>query len=238
MVAINNFPSRLAAARDRANLRRCEAFVDYAPTVCGLRLRPITLASYNQLVAFQSPLINGEAVDLEAVLVFVWLHHPDFGQDAHAARRRVFRAAFRALRPRYPNFNTLVHMVSGLPQFRWLRRFRRPTAEDLFSEAAAEIRRQITEALEDFPREQAEPIDERGQPKLKPDGPSVALLAQILHLFAREYRLSPQQTEALPMRRVVQLLRECYVASGAKGIALMHPEESRVWREYLDEPVA
>jgi hypothetical protein len=230
------FAERLNAARLRANVRRCEAFIDYAPQVCGITLRPVTLDSYNRLIAFESPFIHGEAIDLAAVLVFIWVHHPEFGQHATAARLRVYRQAYRALHPRCPHLNALLQLACQFPRLRWLARYCRPDASARFTTAVAEIRRLLAEALEDFPKDNSSTEDEEGRPKIAANGPSVALMAQIVHVFAREYRLSPAETSALPLRRVVQLFRECVVASGAKGIGLMHPEEARVWREYLDEP--
>lgn len=205
---------------------RCEAFVDYAPEVAGVQLRPVTLASYNRLMAFQNPFVCGGPVDVGAVFVFVWAHHPEFGQFAKDAKQRALRRVYRALHPRAPNINTFVRFACQFPGWRWLRRFARPTADERFGEACAEIRRLLDEALHDFPLRDD---DDR-------ESPPVSFQAQLLNTFRRNLSLSYAEIESLPLKRLVQLLREdVYHRSNGKGLSLMSRTEAAIWREHLKQ---
>jgi len=205
---------------------RCEAFVDYAPEVAGVQLRPVTLASYNRLMAFQNPFVCGGPVDFGAVFVFVWAHHPEFGQFAQDAKQRALRRVYRALHPRAPNINTFVRFACQFPGWRWLRRFARPTAEERLAEAVAEARRIVDEALHDFPLGSDDDADR---------GPSpVTMQAQLLNTFRRELAMSYAETEALPLKKLVQLLRETvHHRTGGKGLSLITREEAALVREHL-----
>lgn len=221
---------KLQSVQRRSAQLRCEAFVDYAPTVCGVRLRPITLASYNHLIAFESPFVVGGPADIEAVITFVWVHHPRFGQEAHRARRRVMRRTWRALHPRFPRLNALLLFASTLNRFRWLRRFTVPTAGARLAEATAEIRRLVHEAIHDLPL--ASDDDETS--KRRSEMPRVAMQAQLLNTFRRALDLPYEQAESMPLKRLVQLLREQIAhATGGKGLSLMSREEAAIWREHL-----
>lgn len=205
---------------------RCEAFVDYTPEVAGIRLRPVTLASYNRLLAFQSPFVLGGSVDFTAVFVFAWVHHPEFGEFAVKAKRRALRRLWRALHPRWPHLNLFARFVGQFPGWRWVYRMSVPTAEERFAEAVAEIRRLLEEAMHDFPLSSDD--EDKRQPA------PVSLQAQLLNTFRRELSLTYAETESLPLKRLVQLLRESvYHKTGGKGLSLITRTEAALIREHL-----
>lgn len=241
--------------RARGARLRCEAFVDYSPVVCGLALNPVTLTSYNRLLAFDNAFAVGTPVTLEAVLGWVWVHHPEFGQRAAKAKRRVFGEVWRALNPRCPNFNAFIHLVSTLPRFRWMARFRVTTADERFGETVAHIRHLMDEALYGFPKggdneeERRIEDEEREHERLEKEketgtsipresqtfkpGVSVAFQAQILNTFRRDYGMSYAETEALPLKKLSQLWREhLWTTSPDKtGLKLMDREEAELWAQ-------
>lgn len=217
---------RIAEHRAEIARLRSEAFVDYAPEVAGVVLRPLTLSTYNRLAAFQSPFVVGGPVDFQALFVFVWVHHPEFGQFASTAKRRALRTVWRALNPRFPNLNLAVRFVSQFPGWRWARRFARPTEEERMADAISEARRIVAEALHDFPLGSDDEADR---------GPSpVTLQAQLLNTFRRDLGMSYTETEALPLKKLVQLLRESvHQKTGGKGLSLITREEAALIREHL-----
>jgi hypothetical protein len=167
-------------------------------------------------------------VRFEDVFVFVWCHRPEFSQDATKSRRRVLRACWRHINPRFPALNELLLVVTSLPRWRWLRSLARPNAAQRMGEAVAEIRRIVSEATHDFPRG-------------SDDAPAaqVAMQAQILNLMRRSLALSFAEVESMPLKRLVQHLRETIGATtGGKGMSLMHPDESAIWRQHLDQATA
>lgn len=200
--------------------------MDYAPEVAGVVLQPMTLATYNRLAAFRSPFVVGGPVDFAALFVFVWVHHPSFGQFASAAKRRALRTVWRALNPRLPNLNAFVRFAAQFPGWRWLRRFARATAEERLAEAVTEARRIADEAMHDFPLGSDDDADR---------GPSpVTLQAQLLNTFRRELAMSYAETEALPLKKLVQLLRETvHHRTGGKGLSLITRTEAALIREHL-----
>lgn len=211
--------------------------MDYVPRVCGVDLQPITLETYSRLVAFESPFVCGGPIDIEAVVVFVWVHHRDFSQWAVRERREVVRQVWRALHPRYPNLNRFLAFVSQLPHWRWLRRFVVPAHGARYGEAVTEIRRLVAEALADLPRGEGPGEDDDGNPKVESEGPKSVFQAQVINSFARVLRMTPHETATMPLRRAAQLFRELIIAEGGgKGLSMMHPDEAKVWRDYLDEP--
>lgn len=258
MVAQKNFSERLTEIRAWSAKLRCEAFVDYRPVVCGLTLNPVTLASYNRLIAFDNAFAVGGPPSLEAVCVWVWVHHREFGQFAANPKETVFSQVRRALHPRCENLNAFVHVVSSLPRFRWMARFRVATAQTRFDEVAAHIRHLMAEALYGFPvptDDEAKRIDaeereierqeeEKETGKHLPRGmerfeaaPSVAFQAQILNTFRRDYGMSYAETKALPLKELSQLWREhLWQHAGDKtGLKFMDREEAALWAEQLED---
>lgn len=226
---------------------RSEAFVDYTPRLCGLDIEPITLRSYSRLIAFDSPFVCGGPVGAEDIAIFIWIHRPEFAQRAPAERRRIFCAVLSALHPVFPRLNELGHVVRAVlkPSLRachrlaprralvaLLDRWLVPSHSTRFSEAVIEIRRLVAESLADFPSERRGGASE-DEDKITAQGPTVALQAHFMHTLASGLNLSIADVETMPLRRAVQLYRDCIVTAGAKGIALMHPEEARVWQEEL-----
>lgn len=216
---------RLAAVHAASRALRCEAFVDYAPTVAGIRLRPITITSYNLLVATRNGFVTGAGVGVLDIINFVWVHHPAFGQFAHADKRRVSRAAYAAVCPAFPAINALVRVAMTVPRFRWLRWFARPTAEERVEPITREIVRLLTEARGDFPTG-----DDGGEPA------PFANQAHLLNLFRRELGMTFAETSALPMKQVAQHYRELIHHATAGKAVLMTPAEAEIWREHLQAP--
>lgn len=253
MVAESNFAQQLNEVRARGARLRCEAFVDYAPVVCGMTLNPVSLGSYNRLIAFQNAFAVGGPASVEAVLSWVWVHHPDFGQFAVKAKQRVFAAVWRQLHPRFPNFNAFVGIVSMLPRWRWMRRWRVLTHAERFEAAVDHIRHLMQEALYGFPTPETadmERIDreEREADRLENGGrglevarfeapPAIAFQAQVLNTFRRDYGMSYAETEALPLKKLAQLWREHLWTSAPDktGLKLMDPEEAKLWAAQLEE---
>lgn len=213
---------RLEDVQAKARQARVAAFVDYEPTVAGERLNPITLGTYNALVAFENGFATGGPVSVSDVIAFVWLHSPGFGQFETKRKARVARRVLRALHPRFPMLNALLLIVSEFPRWRFLRRFCVPTAEERIAEAVEEIRRLIKEAIHDIPTR-----DGDGEP------PPVSFTAHVLGVFRRDLGISFEETMRMPMRRVAQHYREAlHTASGGKALMLT-PEEAEIWAEHL-----
>ena len=217
-----DFQKLIAEARAKARRLRCEAFVEYSPVVAGQRLRPITLDTYNELLAFENAFVTGGAPGFEDIFGFIWIHHPDFGQFAAKARRRCLRQVMRALEPRWPIMSMVARVLAPLPRFGWLRGWIEPTPNELATEAAEEINRLLTEALCDFPSGSGD-----GEPL--PFG----LQAQILNLMRRELQIPFAETRRIPLKQLAQHLREI-VHTNSQGKALqLTAEEAAIWRAYL-----
>ena len=235
------FEQKLRQVRANAARKRNEAFVDYAPRVCGMTLQPVTLASYNRLAAFCNGFAAGGAVTLGDVLVWVWVHHPKFAQDAANDRQSVFTQASRALRPRFPRLNSAARALARYPRWRWLSRLTVATADERFSETVAEIRRIMAEAFYGFPpAEQSHAIeadDDGERNETFTAVSSVAFQAQILNTFRRQYGMSYAETEALPLKKLSQLWREhlFYIGGDKTGLRMMDADEAALWREQLAE---
>jgi hypothetical protein len=231
MVAISNERSLselLQEARQRAARLRCEAFVEYTPEVCGLRLKPVTLDSFNALDAFGNAFFHGGAIKFEDIANFVWLHHPDFGQFNLEEKARVTCAVYRYLNPRFWRLNELVWFASTLPRFRWMRHFRRPRAADRQSETVEEIRRLMLEAMSDMPAGDDDDHDERSSEPMP-----FSFQAFILNTFKRHLGLSFAETRALPMRQLAEHYRELlHHRSNGKALLLTR-EECKIWAEDL-----
>lgn len=255
MVAQKNFSERLAEIRARSAKLRCEAFVDYSPVVCGLTLNPVTLASYNRLVAFENAFAVGGPISLEAICVWVWVQSPEFWQLAEKAKRRTFAKVCRALTPRFPVTNLFLHMLTVLPRFKRFAWLASPTKQQRADAAVETIRHLMNEALYGFPSpdatretdeeerelERQEMERETGKPIPKERArfdaaPSVALQAQMLNTFRRVYGMSYSETESIPLKKLGQLWREhLWQSSGDKtGLRFIDKEEAALWAEELE----
>lgn len=200
----------------------------YHPVVAGQALLPVTLDTYNVLVAWENPFVCGGSCDFTALFQFIWAHHPDFGQFNPAGRRRVLRAVLRALAPRHPVRNIVCRTLAPLG-WRFLSRWCEPTPAELEQAAIEECQRLVTEAIGQFPVERSSASDTAPSEPLP-----FSLQAQVLGLMRRELGVPFAETRALPLKELSQHLREVsWVAS--KGRAMLHsPEEARVWTDYLD----
>jgi hypothetical protein len=222
---IQQLQERLHAAQAAARRLRSQAFVPYAPAVAGECLRPITLDSYNLLVAWENAYVCGGPRDFTALFQFIWAHHPAFGQFATVERQRVLRRVVRALQPRHPVLSAWAAVLcplSRLARF-CLGRFIEAPAAALESAADEEVCRLVAEAIGEFP------TDRKGAPG---EPLPFALQAQILGLMAREFAMPFQVTRALPLKELSQHLREAaWVASKGRAM-LLTPDEAAVWHDY------
>lgn len=213
---------RLALAQAAARRTRCEAFVNYAPTVAGEVISPITLASFTALQATQNGFVTGEGAGLIDIVNFIWIHSPDFGQFRRAEKRRLTRRVVDALSPAFPAINGAVRVLMQFPRLRALRWLARPTGEELAAEAAGEIMRLLYESKGEFPTS-----DNPGEPL------PFAQPAHFLNLFRRELGMSFAETNALPLKQLAQHYREL-VHTGSQGKTLMlTAAEAEIWREHL-----
>jgi len=214
--------ARLHELKTEQAIARDEAMVDYTPVVCGLQLLPVSLMSLSRLRAFRNAFVMSQPTTFEDVANFCWIHHPEFGQFNRRARRRVYRQCWRALNPRFAALNTVAHLFSLSPRFRWLRRFTVPPARVRFHDAVTEIRRLMAEALQDYPT-----AGDKGEPI------PYAFEAYILNTFRRELRMSFDEVRAMPLRRMTQHLRELIHHANPKSLSLMTAAEAAIWREHL-----
>lgn len=111
----------LVAHRERLARHRSAAFVRYLPAVAGFRLRPVSLRSLERLAAFECDLGRGAFEDLA---VFVWIHHPAFGQFAGVRRWLVTRRLRWRLTARWPRLAGLLlfagKLLGACQGWRWL----------------------------------------------------------------------------------------------------------------------
>lgn len=213
---------RLEAAQADALRIRCESFVDYSPTVAGETLRPITLQTYNRLLAFGNAFVTGEAAGFEDVANFVWVHSPHFGQFNRRAKRETTRRVYSALRPAFPTLNGALATLSKFPRLGLLGAFVVPSESDRLSAAAEEIRRLLKEATCELPVGDGE-----GEPL------PFAFSAYVMNLFRRHLDIPFDETEQMPLRRLAQHLREVLRhISGGKALLLTR-SEVEIWREHL-----
>jgi hypothetical protein len=224
-LTLDHFRARYASAQAEAREARAAAFVRYEPVLAGQVLAPITLERYNLLVAFGSPFVVGGPQTVEDLLVFLWCLHPGFSQHDAAARRACYRAALRALQPRWPVLNAIARTVAPFsPRLRrLLRPFLGPTAAELEIAAVEEARRLVAEAIGEFPRgsDDGEPLP-------------FAMQAQVLNLLRRTLAVPYAEARELPMKELAQLLREAVHHASEGKAPLLTPAEAAVWRDYLE----
>lgn len=218
----DSLAERLRAAQEKARRARCEAFVEYDAMVAGERIGPITLETYNSLIAFENAFVTGGSVGFDDIANFIWVHHPRFGQFNRAEKKRVTRRVFSALRPAFPTTNEVVRLLAQFPRLRVLRCVVRPSAEERVAAVVTEIRRLLAEATDDLPTS-----DVGGEPI------PFAFQAYVLNLFRRTLGMPFEETRRLPLRQLAQHYREI-VHRESKGKALLLTrEEAAIWREYL-----
>lgn len=225
---LTDLRERLASAQAKARRLRCEAFVRYSPSVAGVHLLPLTLDSYNLLVAWGNPFVCGGPIAFTDIFQFIWAHHPEFGQFASSARRRVLLAVTRAMQPRFPTLSSIARVLAPFPRLHWLARFIEPSSEDLLQAAIDECSRIVVEGIGEFP------TDHRSCDSTGPASEPLpfGLQAQVLGLMCREFGLPFSATRSMPMKELGQHLREVtWVGSKGKAL-LLTPEEVRIWDEY------
>lgn len=237
-----DFRARLAAVNATTRQLRIAAFVDYAPFVCGIALQPVTLRSYNLLLGWNNAFVSGGAVTAKDIAQFVWLHHPEFGQFAEKSRRRVFRQIDSALRPALPGINALAHiffpLVAGVAARRRfpvilsplafiLRRIVRPTAEERYHAAVAEIRRILNESLHDFPisGDEDDPL---------PYALSPQLVSLMVRGYGLEFETARRLVSELPLKELLEYIREVVHRFSKGKDKLLTAAQARVWEDYLE----
>lgn len=219
---------RLAEAQQEAAQARATAFVAYTPEVCGFRLKPVSLDSFNALDAFQNAFFHGGAIKFEDIANFVWIHHPEFGQFNRAKKTEVTCAVYRYLTPHFSRLNELVWFASVLPRFRWMRHFRRVRSSERQAETIDEIRRLMTEATADMP---GGGDSENGDKKPI----EFSFQAYLMNTFKRHLGISFEDTRTMPMRQLAEHYREIlHHVSNGKALLLTR-KEAGIIAEELDE---
>lgn len=219
----------LAEKRERVRreiaLRRDQAFIRWEPTVCGVRICRPTMETHGRLKAFECAFVAGGLVDAEAIAVFVWCHHAEFGQDAHAARKRVMAQVSRYLFPRWDTLRAHVRMWALLPRLAWLRRFHGQISAERHAEATQAILGLLSDAWGDMPA--AGRSHESG-----PVPP--ALEAIVSNTFAQSLGLSFAETARMPLAEVVQRWRHLISQHEKPGsLSLWTAEEQEIEEEEL-----
>lgn len=172
----------LAAYREATAARRARAMVDCPDSVLGLPVRPLTPATWTLLCATESRFLQPDAQPMEGdVRNYLWFHSRLFHFSSRLpARLSRFLKWCALLR-----FNSMLHRRRNVHWY-----------SATLALAAADIDRLVREAVADSPG--------RGEGRIGPTAP--ALEAQLVHIFAREYRWPPERTRATPLRQLFQLL--------------------------------
>ncbi len=238
---IATFQKRLGDVQADLRTRRAAAFVDYAPEICGLKLRPVTLKTYTQLVAFGNGFVTGTHAGFKDIFQFCWIHHPEFGQFADEARLRVLAQVHAGLTPRRPQLNAVLAVVHPilmaaiargqwaklLIPFAWgCKKLREPSSAELTATAVVEIRRVLTEALQDFPipGDDATPLPYSQKP---------LLVALITRAYPIDFATASQLVDEMPLKQLVEYLREMLHRLSNGKDKLLTREEAAVWSDYL-----
>lgn len=212
---------RLTAAAAAATLRRAEAWVAVRPTVLGISLRPLSLATFDLLVASGNAFVTGRSPVLADVRNFILFHSPSFDPDSPEtslaklpSRIAIAWRTSRALCPPRPPF----------------RRCKAVTAER-FLRAISEIRALLDAAWADA-LPPADLTDESAPP---PSRVAAALHAQFADMVARDYRLWPfaQPLRHMPIAQLHQLARCSDRAALGAGATYYDRDEYAAMREFL-----
>lgn len=220
------YQRQLAEVQAQASARRLAAFVDYQSVVCGLPLQPLTLRTYTLLSAWGNAFVRGTPVTFKDIVQFVWVHQPAFHQFNVRGRRAVSRRLWSALRPAYPTLNSIFRFLRCLPRCRFFRHLVVPTKGERYAAAIAEIRRIVQEATADFP-----PGSDDAPPAI------CSLTPVFVNLMIRGYGLdfaaAEHRVAHLPLKQLVQYLRETMHRLSKGQDKLLTAEESRIWSDYL-----
>lgn len=195
--------------------------MDRPVRVLRFSLRPVTIGTHNALLAernhFAMPKLPMRLRDLQG---FIWLHHPRYSPSRTRLRALVFRAVKYRLFP-------IGHQVDDalrrkFPDSRFVRAITGFTVAQRLAAATGEIRRQMLEAIREFPRgsDDQEPLPFSHQ-------------AYIMNTMRRTLGMTFEETEKMPLKRLAQHLREL-IHHRSNGKAMqMTEEESSILAEYL-----
>lgn len=217
----SDLQQRIATAAASAQLRRAEAWVAVRNTVLGLPLRPITLATFDLLVATGNAFVSGKAPVAADVRNFILFHSPGFDPDAPepslARWPRRFVIAWRTTRALCPAFTP--------------RRRRDAVTATRFFEAVTEIRAIIDATWADA-LPPSDPTDAEGA---LPCRVAAGLHAQFADIVARDYRQwpLPQPLRHTPLAQLHQLARCRDRATLGAGATYYDRAEYAALRDYL-----
>jgi hypothetical protein len=204
-----------AVAAER--LAREVSFLPITETVAGLELVPMTLRQYLVLSLTKSPLLTGETPGPGHLLDFLWLLHPRYSPKGGFHKWLMVRKLRRCIPP-----------VGTIWDYEWLRA-KRQRRVDLavyrLTRLVVALRNYVGETLQDW------------QPSQAPEG-TVEIDhycdgAAICALVAREYGWTQETTLNMPMKQLLQFLKEIKVFHGTK-VPLCNPSD-RVKAEWLDK---
>lgn len=175
----------LAAARAATAKRRATAFCDAPEYVFGIRVKPLTPATWSMLAATGSRFVKGETALEGDVRNYLWFHSPQYCDST--ARFAKWRKSWALRR---------LTLAAAQPWRRWFRQKPDPARYySVIATAIVQIEAIVNDAFADAPRAQ-------GDAK-----PLATLEAILVGLFAREYRWSAEATRYAPLCRLFQLMR-------------------------------
>jgi len=216
VLEIPGYKEAVAAER----LAREVSFLPITETVAGFELVPMTLRQYLVLSLMKSPLLMGQTPGPGNLLDFLWLLHPNYNPKGGRHKRQLVRRLRRCIPP-----------VGAIWDFEWLkakRQRRIDLAVYRLTKLVVGLRNYVSETLQDW------------QPSNIPEG-TVQIDhysdgAAICATFAREYGWSQETTLNMPMKQLLQYLKEIKTHNGSK-IPLCNPSD-RIKAKWLEEQQA
>lgn len=199
----------LTEYRRAAAQRRAEAFCVVPRTVMGVRVHPVTPATFSALFAMRSPFVFKRSADAGDVAAFLWLHSPAYVHTGIQGWKRAKAAALapyaRALWPWWRRVT--------------LRRAEQARAVAVVAMACAQIDEMIEEAFADAPAEAG-----------RPQAPVATLEAFMIHEFAISYNWPPERTRGTALAQLMQLHRCIRIA---RGRDITDEKEDRIHAAHL-----
>lgn len=190
---------------------RAASYLEISETVVGFELRPLHLRDYLALRAMAHPLLVGGDVTPAQLLAFLWLLSPDYCSST--SRRRKYFARSGLIPPRQPRLR--------LPLFMRFWKWRTIRVLERVDKVLTAARQYIDEALQDYPGSQLQ------GPEVSYWGEGAAICAGI----ARVYHWSEAEILNLPMKRVLQYLKE--IVGQDRGPAALSNPSDQVKAEFL-----
>src|ERR1044071_5618505 len=197
---------REAVAKER--LAREASFMPITETVGGFELVPMTLRQYLVLSVMQSPVLTGDTPSLDDLDSFLWLLHPRYKPTGGFHRWRMRRKLRRCALPAKPLWTS--KRIRARHE-RWV-----TVARYRLGKLLEAVRSYVSESLQDW------------QPSGVPDGcVSVEHYGEgvaVCSAFARQYGWPPEVTLNLPMKQVLQYVKEIKAFNGSK-VPLCNPSD-------------